>query len=163
MKRERINYAEIDIGVQDLVRGMNRIPFVATQSSCEGHLLYSSRYGLVPDEGCAFLTSGHVIFRLDRRYGAYRRFLEEVGSLTRKYSFVDLSEHNCGKQGCQTEGSITLNLYHHDLTQPEPIVSTDNFETMFKKRWQVTIGAGSKRVEQFREVWSDLLGVVQRY
>ena len=164
MKKEQIDYSQIDVGIRDLVSILNGIPFIQTQSSCEGHLRDDSGWtGILPDGGHKFLYGGDMIFRVDRRYKLAREFLREVKNLHTNYSFVELNEHHCNNSGCNMGGSKILDLDYSDLTHPELINGKDDLEQMVKKRYQVPTAVGEKRLAEYKQVWSDFLVIAKKY
>lgn len=164
MKREQIDYSEIDSGIRDLVSILNEIPFVRTQSSCEGHLRdYSGWTNIHPDQSHKFLNSGTMIFRVDRRYKLANELIREIRELESKYPFVELTKHHCDEPGCSIEGSQVLDLDYSDLTHPELINGKDDLEQMVKKRHQVQTEVGERRVAEYKQVWSDFLVMAKRY
>lgn len=164
MTKSRINYGKIDYNVRTLVRRLNEIPFIATQSICEGHLRDDSGWtGFLPDDGHKFLYGGDVIFSVDKNHERARRFLTDVKDLETRYGFVDLHVHHCRSDGCSIEGSRVLDLDYSDLTHSETILEGDTLEVMIKKRHQVAIPVGEQRIREYGLVWSDLLNIANRY
>ncbi|MBI1969726.1 hypothetical protein HYS48_03440 [Candidatus Woesearchaeota archaeon] len=161
MDKQSINYGEIDEGIRDLVQKLNDIPFVATQSSCEGHIR-PSMADIFPDEGHALLDGGHIIFRVDRRYKGGRHFLEEMARLPETYPFVALHVHHCKEFPCEIEGSHSISLGCEDLTDSEAFQG-DTLEAHIKRRFQVPTQQGYQRLQEFRGVWANVLTIAERY
>jgi|SRR3989344_388754 len=164
MKKPLIDYVEVDPDIRDLVYAMNELPFVATQSSCQGHLADSSTgYDILPDEGHKFMKGGSLIFRVDHRYGKSRPFLANVKGLEEKYHFVSLHQHELTDPAV-IRGVYVLDLDCSDLTQAYLIdAENDPFDILYKKRCQVPTDMGRRRLEEFGRVWPDLATVVEGY
>jgi hypothetical protein len=163
-EKRDVNYEEIDANVRGLIRRLNKIPFVSTVSSCEGHLL--DEYYMtetIPDNGCMFIIPGHIIFDIDRANPQWQVFFEKVKGLVDKYPFAEIREHHCNEEECKIEGFQCLNLDSEDLTCPETIVESDTLETMVKKRYQVKTPIGKKRIKEFRRFWSELNEIAEEF
>src|SRR3989344_1478188 len=163
MEKPKINYQEIDAGIRDLVRLLNEVPFLATESSCEGHL----KYNIGPAyayPGHAFIDSGHIMFWLDNSYTSTELFLHDLTHLVKQYDFLDLREHHCYKgKDCSIDGIKHLDLGHLDLTHVDTIKDSDTLETMIKKRRQVPEHVGEKRIAEYAQVWHELAEIARRY
>lgn len=165
-----IDYSRIDPGIRNIVYLLNNnVPFTTSGpegmgGSCEGHL--EDRVGLtgaIPDRDHKFLMQGDLLFKVDKSHPRAQDFLFEVNKLKARYHFVEFYEHHCGNEDCQIEDWQILYLRHFDLTHPEQIQDNDPIEIMIKKRHQVRIDMGEKRIEEFKQVWTDFLAVIQKY
>jgi len=45
--KSQIRYEEIDDNIRDIIHELNKIPFLATTLSCEGHMMYLNRDGVL--------------------------------------------------------------------------------------------------------------------
>ena len=156
-EKENIDYEyeRIDKNIKELIRRLNKIPFVSTVSSCEGHLKDHLNVN-ISDRGCMFIMPGHIIFNMDKTNSQWQVFLGKVNKLVKKYPFAEINVHHCENEGCRIEGAQCLDLNVYDLTHPETIVGTDSLETMEKKRYQVKIPIGKGRINEFHRFWSKL-------
>lgn len=156
--QEVIDYEKVDENIRELVRRLNRLPFVSTIESCESHLR-GFISGVVPDSGCGFIDSGSLIFNINKADPQWRVFKERVDQLIGKYPFAKIYEHHCGNEGCQIEGSQCIHLDYDGLTHPETITEVDSFETMIKKKHQVELDIGGERIKKFRQFWSEFTDI----
>jgi len=165
-KKLSVGGYHVDAGIRDLVSILNAIPFVETESSCEGHLRDVKGMGCLtvfPDKDHKFLDSGDLIFRVDRRYKLTKEFLIDLKNLRNKYPFVNLSEHHCDTYKCRIEGFQSLYLDFADLTNQELCTKTDDFELQTKQLFQVPTEVGEKRIAEFKQAWSDCLAIAIKY
>lgn len=163
IKIDNIDYSTIDEGIRDLVRTLNRIPFVATSSSCEWHLTDYMHQIATPDIGHIFLDSGHIFFNLDKRYKQGGPFLGEVRRLAASYPFAELTEHHCSESHCDIEGHQMFTVYPKVLT-PHEIAREDNtLEIRLKRFYQLELKAAQKRVVEYNRVWCDFLEIAKKY
>lgn len=173
MRPGKIDYRKIDPGVRDVVRELNRIPFVRTVASCEGHVMKRwEKYRA--DDGCLFLYQGFVGMDIDERDEHARCFITDVAEMTRKYPFA-----NFGKiyRGSAVEGPdgrasgriksvygshvLAFNtahsgVYPFDLGRAHEIRGTDTEEVISKKLLQADEESVRKRKAQYQEVWRNL-------
>lgn len=166
MRKDHVNYEEIDLGVRDLVAILNGTLFISTQSSCEGHLKdkiigTNGKSYILPEQGFAFLYEGHLYFRVDKRYKAAIAFLNKIEDLQNKYPFVDYGVHRCHEPQCSIEGSSLLTLGTSDLTHQE-FTAGDSLDQWLRKRDQVPIIEAEKRIGEYRQVWSDVLAFARK-
>jgi len=165
MNKPDIDYLEIDRPIWPLVKTLNAVPFITTQSSCSGHLRdYYARPGdFTPDSGHHFLFIGDIIFKVDDAYPNAGQFLDELREVQRRYSFVRFNEHYCGESRCDIEGSQVFVLDSNDLTSSEPIHDTDTIDVMIRKRHQVTTPVGQQRISEYLRVWRDFMVLAHKY
>jgi len=153
-----IDYSKIDEGVRDLVHILNDIPFVETVASCEGHLRFDCGFpGIHPDKGCGFLYDGNMLFNMDESHPESKDFIKDVKRLENKYCFVDFASPD------DDIDYYTLFVDQSDLTQEDTINDNDSFKTMIRKRHQVPIEVGEKRVKDYKQVWSDFIEIAKKY
>lgn len=163
MNKPNIDYREIDKGIRELVFTLNKIPYIATQSSCEGHLKDYSMESFFPDKGHKFLYGGDIIFKIDKKNPKSAEFLRDVQKLKDKHSFFDLKEHHCGDKNCGMEGSQIISLTNEDLISSQIIDDKNNLETIVKKMHQVKTSAGKQRLSHYQEIWDDFLEIAEKY
>jgi len=85
-----------------------------------------------------------------------------VESLKQKYHFLDLYQHHCDEE-CSIDGAYIVNLDYSDLTHPDTIENGDDLEAMIKKRHQVELPVGQKRIAEYQQAWSDVLEIARKY
>lgn len=177
MKKPPINYSQIDAGVRDLVRLLNEIPFVATESSCEGHLRYfgfvfskqptsmRTAHGekIFADYGYVFVTGGHVLFRCDKRYIQARVFLSDLEELAKKYDFLNIEACSYKRTKCYSVSTYTPVKPEIIADLVDEDIPFDVRKTKAKQFWQVKLAEGQKRLEEFKKVRNDLEEIAGKY
>lgn len=166
MEKPQIDYEKVDAGVRDLVRKLNELPFVATISSCEGHLKERAGWPNIrivePDKSYIFIRAGTLVFKIDKQHKEAQKFLEDIANLREKYPFIKLE-----RLGRSNE--IAYYLGYSDLPssfqiKDEPSIDDITFvDFVLKKEFQVDEIAGRKRIEDYKKVWADLQAIVDKY
>ena len=164
--------------MRDLVRLLNEIPFIATESSCEGHLR-NSTFVFVPsksptrrtahgekvfaDKGYAFVDGGHIMFRCDKRYNHAKAFLSDLEGLAEKYDFFSI-------RVCPSKQARYYLLRTDIPVKPETIanfvvadIPFDAYKTKTKQFHQVKIAEGQNRRDEFEKCWRDVREITKKY
>ena len=179
MKRPQINYFEIDAGIRDLVHLLNEIPFIATESSCEGHCR-NSTFVVVPskqstrrtahgekvfaDKGCAFVDGGHIMFRCDKRYNSAEAFLSDLEELAKKYDFFGIRVCPSMQARYYLVRTDDVLAPPGKMAKPEANdISFDIYKTKVKQFWQVKIADGQNRLNEFKKAWRDVEEITKKY
>jgi len=145
------NESEIDAGIRDLVNLINKIPFVKTNSSCEGHVEnpYAREAPITPDMDEVLIRSGGLSFYVDGQldvselpkitidhfnHPLAEEFLSRLEKLTKKYPFTELR---------------LLNAYNSKEPKPD----------YYFRIWndgRAPYAVGMERKKQMGEVWTDV-------
>lgn len=161
---ERINYREIDSGIRGLIENLNKLPFISTDSSCEGHLLKHFVYPkLFPKQNHSFIKGGSLIYFIDEKHSQASIFTKMVEEIVDKYSFIHFGVHDCGEKDCTIEGAQTIRLDHTDLTNAELIDKDDSVETIMRKRFETPTRIGQQRIKHFQHFWRELNDLVKSF
>jgi hypothetical protein len=146
-----MNYkkSDIDSGIRNLVDLINKIPFVETDLSCEGHIEnpYSRSSPITPDMNEVFIRSGGLSFYIDGQldvskvpikidhfnHPLAKEFLRRLKKLTKKYPFTELR---------------LLNMYDAEELKPSYYFRIWNDEI-------VSYEVGIERKRQINEVWKE--------
>lgn len=146
-----MNYeeSEIDPGIIKLVNLINKIPFIETDLSCEGHVEnpYARDFPITPDMDEVFMRSGGLLFYVDGKldvskttikidyfnHPLAKKFLRRLEKLTKKYPFTELR---------------LLNSYDARELKPEYYFRIWNDEI-------ISYAVGMKRKRQIDEVWAE--------
>lgn len=176
MKKSQINYKEIDSGIRDLVGLLNEIPFVATESSCEGHLRPSvfvfskqptsqrTAHGekVFADSGYGFIDGGHIMLRCDRKNRHAKTFLNDLEELAKKYDFFSIyarqsrqARYYFLRTDTPATPEITANLVAD--------IPFDVRKTKAKQICQVKLAEGQKRLKEFEKAWNDVREIAKKY
>ncbi|MBT5021380.1 hypothetical protein HOK51_01645 [Candidatus Woesearchaeota archaeon] len=152
----------LDLGIEQLVHTLNKIPFITTQASCEGHLA-DKCFGVYAEPNRKMLYGGDMIFKVNSDNPKANDFLDELKSLEQKYHFVDLDEHHCGNPDCSIEDSMCFVFDQHDLTQIHTLTDEDDLKTSMKKSFQVKPADGIQRIKEYASVWKEFLEIANKY
>lgn len=160
-----IDYAEIDAGVRDAVRALNRIPFVETVASCEGHV-QRRHYGHPADPGFAFLHGGYLGMYVDEEDRRAAPFLRDMAGLARKYHFSDFGKVYHRRKAGQISGPYGLGTNTSamsgrtfDLADQNRITEEDAEEARCKKARQAEISLVRGRKLEYQMLWADVAKV----
>jgi hypothetical protein len=168
MEPGRVDYSEIDPGIRDAVRALNKIPFVETVASCEGHIL-KRHYGHRADPGFAFLDGGYIGMYVDGTDKNSAAFLGDMAGVARKYHFANFGKiYRRGAPGTGAPYVLAANTaimsgLMFDLGEHDRVRMDDAEEAMCKKSRQAEISLVRGRKAEYQMLWADAVGVAAKH
>lgn len=91
MEPDKIDYRELDAGIREAVMGLNKIPFLATTASCEGHVKKKNDFGEYVGRDELFITRGFIAFEMDHSYEKSREFSDDLIALMKRHEPASFS------------------------------------------------------------------------
>lgn len=165
MESEKIDYNMIEPGIRSLVEQMNKIPFIETVSSCEGHMGDSIFEGFAPDPGFTFMNGGHIAFDIEAGHLESAGFAKEVSELTKRNGFSAFNDVEVGPEHVHMVSFNTSYMGGHisDLARHEKMEESDSVEIRLRKSCQVDTAAAEKRKLEYKKFWSELENIAKKY
>ena len=150
-QEDNIDYSDIDLGIRELIKNINNLPFLATVACCEGHLINTDKNGVALPADLSRLWGGWLSFLFDPRLSDTTIFLNRVDEMKTKFSFVGMEFHNCPliSEVLKYPSNDCYGLPYCSLS------FEDSEGEIIRKQ------SGIKQINQHKKFWSELSLLVQ--
>lgn len=177
-RKYKIDYSGFDISMPMRIHLMNRLPFIRTVDSCEGHIrteMSDKKYGLVvkSDRGYVFITPAHIMFKLDEGNEQAQQFIIDLTRLKTRYPFITFKKFqgiwdfrlNCDDLLTHKHlfDKITLRKGIRAAKLGDIPALKKYIELDVKSKHQALKGPVTKRLLQYKEIWKLFDWVLSKY